>query len=74
MLLTKRRKTRRNELLEGLYQTQDMLSDANTRFNTATQPELIEQCVYEINALRARHTFFMRALREEDSSGENQAV
>ncbi|MDR0294052.1 MAG: DUF2508 family protein [Oscillospiraceae bacterium] len=56
----------REILLRELSETQERLSEANARFNMATQPELIEQCVYEINALKARHAYYIRVLREED--------
>ncbi|MDR1669034.1 MAG: DUF2508 family protein [Oscillospiraceae bacterium] len=54
----------REELLGELYETQRLLRNANARFNEVSQPELIEQCVYEINALKARHAYYMRVLRE----------
>ena len=54
----------RDELMQNLIDTQNRLWDAHARFNQATQPELIEQCVYEINAWKARHAYFMRLLRE----------
>jgi len=62
----KRPVTERDSLIEELLQTQRSLSEANARFDMATQPELIEQCVYEINALKARHAYYIRVLREEE--------
>lgn len=58
--------TEREELMEELRETQMRLNEANARFDMVTQPELIEQCVYEINALKARHAYFIRVLRETD--------
>ena len=63
---TKRSASERDALIEELRETQRNLSAANARFNTVTQPELIEQCVYEVNALKARHAYFIRVLREEE--------
>ena len=63
--VSKRPFTERETLLEELLDTQERLGEANARFNMATQPELIEQCVYEINALKARHAYYIRVLREE---------
>jgi hypothetical protein len=65
--ISKRPDAERETLLVELKDTQKRLSDANNRFNIVTQPELIEQCVYEINALKARHAYYMRVLREEDA-------
>ena len=62
----KRPVTEREILISELQATQRSLSEANARFNMATQPELIEQCVYEVNALKARHAYYIRMLREEE--------
>ena len=37
---------------------------ARARFNMATEGELIDQCVYELNALQSRYTYFLRLIRE----------
>jgi hypothetical protein len=66
--VSKRPVTEREMLLEELLDTQHRLTAANARFNLVTQPELIEQCVYEINALKARHAYYIRVLREEEGS------
>ena len=50
--------------IKMLRQTKQDLDAARTRFDMATQPELIEQCVYEINALQARYAYFLRVVRE----------
>ena len=62
----KRPITERETLIAELQETQRSLSEVNARFNMATQPELIEQCVYELNALKARHAYYIRVLREEE--------
>jgi hypothetical protein len=62
----KRPVTERETLIAELMETQRNLADANARFNMVTQPELIEQCVYEVNALKARHAYYIRVLREEE--------
>ena len=66
--VSKRLTTEREVLLEELLETQQRLGEANARFNMATQPELIEQCVYEINALKARHAYYIRILREGEGA------
>ena len=65
--VSKRLVSEREELLDELLDTQRRLTEANNRFNLVTQPELIEQCVYEINALKARHAYYIRVLREGDA-------
>ena len=64
--VSKRPVTEREIFISELSETQRRLAAANTRFNMITQPELIEECVYEINALKARHAYYIRVLREVD--------
>ena len=67
--ITKKNVSEKDELLAELYATQSLLRDANARFNQASQPELIEQCVFEINALMARQAYFWRIIRENYPEG-----
>ena len=34
------------------------------QFGQAVEPEIIEACVYEINALQARYAYYLRLARE----------
>ncbi len=54
---------------DGLRETGLSLADARERFNHVTQPELIEECVFEINALMARQAYFWRVIRENYPEG-----
>lgn len=54
------------EVLEGLREAADELATARERFNRACEPELVEECVYEINARQARYAYFLRIAREKD--------
>ncbi len=58
----------RLELIGELRRVQQDIEDARSRFNVVTEKELIEQCVFELNALQARYTYFLRLLREYDDS------
>jgi hypothetical protein len=62
----------RDELIEELHRVQADIDDARMRFNQATEKELVDQCVYEINALQARYTYFLRQIREHSEIGEAQ--
>ena len=57
----------KRQWIRDLQETKLDLENARDRFNHATQPELIEQCVYEINALMARQAYFWRIIRENYS-------
>lgn len=55
------------EVLLGLQEAADDLAAARARFNHATQPELVEACVYEINAQQARYAYYLRLAREQEA-------
>lgn len=62
----------RDELINELQRVQSDIDDARLRFNQATEKELVDQCVYEINALQSRYTYFLRLIREYD--GQTQVA
>ena len=55
-------------LFDELASSRDALSGAYARFDASTEPELIEACVYEINAAQARYNYLLRLVKE--SGGE----
>ncbi len=61
----KEQEQEKQELLESLRQTREELRWARNAFNNAVEPELVEACVYEINALQARYAYFLRQAREQ---------
>lgn len=54
----------RRQLLAGMSDTRKLLNQAYSAFNMHSDPDLIESCVYEINALQARYAYLARRLRE----------
>ena len=50
----------RSELLEA----QGELAQAYRQFNLAVDPELVESCVYQISAVKARCNYLIRAIKE----------
>lgn len=55
-------------LFDELADTRDALECAYARFDQSTEPELVEACVYEINAAQARYSYLLRLVKE--SGGE----
>ena len=55
----------KREILEALQTIRQDLRCARNQFNNANDPELVEACVYEINALQARYAYFLRLAREK---------
>ena len=51
-------------LKEELQVAQSELAFAYRQFNQATDPELVESCVYQISAVKARCNYLIRAIKE----------
>ncbi len=60
----------REQLMEGLRQTRSLLNCAYSQFNTYSDPDLVEACVYEINALRSRYAYYVRQVKRLDARKE----
>lgn len=52
-------------LLEGLEETSRALAAARSGFDQTADGDLLEYYLYEMNALRAKHTYLLRQLKEE---------
>ena len=49
-----------------LQETQEELSLAYRRFDQALDPELVESCVYQISAVKARCNYLIRAIKARE--------
>lgn len=56
----------RRQLLESIVETRKAINQAYSEFNFHSDPDLVESCVYEINALQSRYTYLTRRLKELD--------
>ena len=45
-------------------QTRALIAQAYSGFNSASDPDLIESYVFEINALQARYSYLLRRVKE----------
>ena len=52
------------ELLGELSELRGALEAAYMRFDAATEPELVDACVYEINAAQSRYNYQLRLIKE----------
>ena len=61
-------------LKSELQEAQEELSLAYRRFDQALDPELVESCVYQISAVKARCNYLIRAIkaREPDAAAADQ--
>ena len=56
--------SREQQLQKELHSTGQALKEAYDKFNYVSEPELVEACVYEINALKARYDYLLRRIKE----------
>ncbi len=52
-----------------LQTARDDLAAAYRQFDQATDPELVESCVYQISAVKARCNYLIRAIKERCPEG-----
>jgi len=72
MLKSKYQRLRREELKRAsgeVFGIRASLCEAYDRFDTITDPELVDACVYEINALRSRYDHAIRRAKTILGSG-----
>ena len=54
----------RRELMNSLSRTRTLINQAYGGFNTASDGDLIESYVFEINALQARYNYLLRRVKD----------
>lgn len=52
------------QLFNELSDLRGALAAAYMRFDAATEPELVDACVYEINAAQSRYNYQLRLIKE----------
>lgn len=58
------RDPRMQELFTELSDTRFALAQAYVRFDNTTEPELVDACIYELNALHSRYSYLLRLIKE----------
>lgn len=56
----------REELLEELAIVRERIEILNQNLSFIIEPELIDSCIYELNAVQARYTFILKQVKEKD--------
>lgn len=62
----KKRNSDEESILSQMRELREQIRLARLQFDQAIEPEIIEACVFEINALQARYAYFLRLAREMD--------
>ena len=55
---------RMQSLFAELSDARFALAQAYTRFDNTTEPELVDACIFEINALQSRYSYLLRLIKE----------
>jgi len=63
----------RRQLLEGMAATRRQLNQAYQSFNVYSDPDLVDSCVYEINALKSRYSYLVRMIKALELEREDGA-
>lgn len=58
----------RTQLMQSLAHTRVLINQAYSGFNTASDQELVESYVFEINALQSRYSYLLRRLKELEAA------
>ena len=58
------REAERQELMSSLAHTRALINQAYGGFNTASDGDLIESFVFEINSLQARYNYLLRRVKD----------
>ncbi len=68
MRFRKNRIPKEREILHyEIQRTQLALETAYSNFDNATEPELIDSFIYEMNAIQQRYQYLMQQIKELDS-------
>ena len=52
------------ELFTELSDTRFALAQAYVRFDNTTEPELVDACIFELNALQSRYNYLLRLVKD----------
>ena len=58
-------KRKKEELMQELKEVQKSLDRAYENFSYVVDPELIDCCIYDLNAGQMRYKFLMRKMKED---------
>jgi len=68
--LEKQQQKLRQELYGKLRSIHREIDAARSAFNAAGEPELVESCVYNLSALQAQYSYYLRQVRAMPDAGK----
>jgi len=67
-LFSKKRSPKDNYLLNEINKTKIAMEAAYSNFQNVVDPDLIDSCIYELNAVQNRYKFLLREAKESDTT------
>ncbi len=65
-----KRQEHKEELMEELIQVQKRIDLLYHNLSYVVEPELIDSCIYELNAFQSRYTFILKQVKKADMNME----
>lgn len=60
----KKTKEENNDILKKLNEIEVLIDTNNNIFNYATEPELIDGVIYELNSLHKKYTYYIKMCKD----------
>ena len=65
-LLSKRKTPKENLLIKEINETKLALEAAYSQFEYVVDPDLIDSCIYELNAIQNRYKYLLKQAKASD--------
>lgn len=62
----RQREIENKQILEKIAEIQNSIKTINSVFDFVTDYELIDGCIYELNALYKKHSYYIKVCKERD--------
>lgn len=57
----------REELLNEIEEIKLLLETAHSNFDNACDPDLVDSCIYELNAIQYKYKYLLKQMRKMES-------
>ena len=68
LLFSKKRPPKDNYLINEINKTKIAMEAAYSNFQNVVDPDLIDSCIYELNAVQNRYKFLLKQAKETDTT------
>ncbi|MBH1941010.1 YaaL family protein [Mobilitalea sibirica] len=69
-LFSKKICSKENHLIEEINKTKVALEAAYSHFQNVVDPDLIDSCIYELNAVQNRYKYLLKQAKEYEKNAE----